>query len=555
MDKETVTRAFGDLKNEYERWVPKWKEQRDFIAPTRGSFFGEKRDETSQKINHKRIYDQTAWAACKILSSGLMSGLTSPSRSWFSFGLKRLDVFPGSVTAKWLLDCKKKLENIYNASGLYKTLEGFYDEAATFGTGAFLIEPDYEQVLRFTPLTIGEYMVDTDDKGNPNRFGRLFGQTVSQLEEKFGFDALPPTVQTDFKNKNFSKEITVYHFIAANQKRIYGKADRYNMPFISVYWLDGMGGQFLRVGGYEEFPVIEMPWETKNNTQAYGDGPGAFCLGDVKMLQKLQYDKLFGLEMSVRPPMQVNAQVQGEVSLFPGGLTRYNGTVDGGLKPVFQVGINLRDLEATIESTRQQIRAMFNADMFLMLAAVDTGKMTATEVMERQQEKMLMLGPLYQRLKDKLLDPLLTRSFNICLRSGVFGEAPEELAGQEINVEYISMIAQAQKAGAVSVINQGISAAGQLAQFDPTVLDNVDFDGAFKETMESLGMPATALRAPDEVQALRALRAQQQAQQQQAQQAMAAVQGAKTLSEMKLGQGTALDVLAGIPERQTESVA
>ena len=168
-------------------------------------------------------------------------------------------------------------------------------------------------------------------------------------------------------------------------------------------------------------------------------------------------------------------------------------------------------LEASIESVRATIRSQFFADVFLMLSAQNYSNMTAAEVAERHQEKMLVLGPVLERLKNELLDPLIDRAFHLLLRQGLLPLPPESIQGQEVKVEYVSMITQAQKAAGLSALVQGLSYAKSLASSAPSVLDRIDYDRALEEGLNTLGVAPARLRAQDEVQALRAARQAAQA--------------------------------------------
>ena len=114
--------------------------------------------------------------------------------------------------------------------------------------------------------------------------------------------------------------------------------------------------------------------------------------------------------------------------------------------------------------------------------------MTAAEVAERRQEKMLLLGPVLQRLKTELLDPLIERTYYILLRQGEIPPAPDYLNGLEMHVEYISTIAQAQRAGMLEPLAQGLQLAAQIAQADPSVAAQVNYPRMLVEGFESLGL-------------------------------------------------------------------
>ena len=548
MNISDANRVFCQLKSDYNLWVSAWKELARYLAPTSGSFDDEARNKQGQKIDHKTILDSTAARAVAILSAGMMSGLTSPSRSWFKLTIDGPQQEQTNAVKRWLYDVKQIIERVFAKSNLYACLRNFYEEISVFCTAAFVVEEDYETVIHCRPLTIGEFMLAHDNRGHINTYAREFFMTVAQLVAEFGIENVPDGIRQQYNNMKYSNQYKVRHLIMPNTQRQVGAIDNKNMPFVSLYWMEGQE-RFLRESGYQDFPVIASRWEVKRPNDTYGRGPGWTVLGDVKMLQKMQKKKLEALDKSIDPPLMVSNKVQGEINLMPGGITRYGDVTDSAVKPVYQVQPDLKSVEFSIEQTRQRISEQFFADMFLMISNIDAGKMTATEVAERTQEKMMMLGPVLERLKNELLDPLIERTFNICMRAGILPPPPEEIQGRNINVSYISMIAQAQKATALNSIRQGAQFAAELAQVQAAnaqaeVLDVVDFDGALREGLEAIGATPKMVRPEDEVEASRQARAeQQQALAQQAQIAQA-VQSAKTLADTPLNTGSALDVVA-----------
>lgn len=538
---------FDQLKAEYDLWTSGWKELVRFVAPTSGNFAEDANTKRGQKIDHKTILDNTAARAVDILSAGMMSGLTSPSRSWFELTLDGPQEQLTHNVSTWLYDVKQIIERVFAKSNLYATLRNFYEEMAVFCTAVFLVEEDYDTVIHCVPMTIGEFMLAHDARGRVDTYAREFAMTTAQMVSEFGYENVPQRVQQEYVNKKYNNTHTVRHLIAPNRDRKYGKIGNKNMPFVSVYWTEGHP-RFLRESGYEDFPVIASRWELKRPNDSYGRGPGWRVLGDVKMLQKMQKKKLEALDKSIDPPLMVSSKVQGEVNLFPGGLTRYNSTTDAGVKPIYQVQPDLQNTEYSIEKTRKSISEQFFADLFLMISNVDAGKMTATEVAERAQEKMMILGPVLERLKNELLDPLIERAFNICNRAGILPPPPEEIQGRELQVSYISMIAQAQKATGLNSIRQAAQFAAELAQIQAAtgseVLDNVDFDGALREGLAAIGATPKMVRAEEDVQAARENRAKQQQALAQQAQMESAVKSAKALSETPLNTGSALDAVA-----------
>ena len=149
-----------------------------------------------------------------------------------------------------------------------------------------------------------------------------------------------------------------------------------------------------------------------------------------------------------------------------------------------------------------------------MLDQLDKGRMTAQEVMARNQEKLQQLGPVVERLQYEFLNRILERVYNILDRSGVFPDIPEELqdiVGEEFRIEYISPLAQAQKMSGLTSIEQGIGFIGQAAQFDQTVLDKVNLTEAVANYLAQVGVPAAMIRSDEEVQEIQKQRQEAQA--------------------------------------------
>lgn len=503
---EQFRRQYDAMKAESQEWQKTWKELSRFIAPTRGFFEGDLAND-GHKIDHRSLIDSDPLLAVEVLSAGMVSGLTSPSRNWFELSVSDTSLMKQGLVRNWLYEVCRRMEEVFSRSNLYHALHGFYQEISVFGTAAFLLEEDFDRVIFCRTFTAGEYVLGTDEKGRINSFGREFFMTADQLVEKFGKDNLPLELRRAAEEKR-SGWFKVIHVIMPNENADETKLDALHMPYASVYFTPD--GKLLKRGGYREFPVIAARWEVKNSTDVYGRGPGWKALGDVKMLQKMQKTKLIALDKNTNPPMMVSSNVQGEVNLLPGGLTRYNGTTDAAVKPAYQVPVDLAALDASIEKVKHTIQSQFFADVFLMLSAQDFSHMTATEVAERHQEKMLVLGPVLERLKNELLDPLIERTFAIMMRRGVLPFPPQEIQGQDIKIQYVSMIAQAQKQSGMAAIGQGITFAASLAQANPQVLDKVNFDAALEEGLDLLGVPPVMLRSQEETDMLRQQRVLQQ---------------------------------------------
>lgn len=151
----------------------------------------------------------------------------------------------------------------------------------------------------------------------------------------------------------------------------------------------------------------------------------------------------------------------------------------------------------------------------MMLASGKDRMMTATEVAERHEEKMLMLGPVLERLNAELLDPLIALTFDRLVQANLLPPIPDELQGQELNVEFVSILAQAQRAITTNAIDRFTQNLGVLMQFKPEIGDKFDSDYWVDYYADALGIDPRLIVSSDQVALIRQQRAQ--AQQQQAQ--------------------------------------
>lgn len=541
MELQKLKNRYNTLKNYRQLYMSLWQDISENMSPSSG-WFDKDKGEKKRTIDYRKFIDSTPRQAISILSSGMQSGITSPSRSWFTLALSigQRDV-PNAVEI-WLSSVKNLIEDILSASNVYQCLHQLYEEVATYGTGCMIVDPDFENVVNGITFTVGEYVLGKTAGNKIDTFGREFTKTVGEMVETFGKENVSDRVKQQYENGNIDEKVNVFHMILPNIGRDAEKIDNQNMPFISVYWEDGCSEKPLRVGGYKYFPVICPRWRTKATSDIYGMGVGQEVLGDVKMLQKMNQEKLIGLSKIVRPPLQVSSNVPGVVNLRPDGVTRFSGTTDQAVRPVYQVPLDMNALEYAITQVEQRINKAFYVDIFSMLQTI-TQEKTAREVEELHSEKLMMLGPIFEMFKMEVLDILINLVFNYALDAGIVPPAPAEIEGQELNIEYVSMVAQAQKMSGVSATNQYLGVMYGLAQANPSVLDNLNFDAITRKVAKMIGVEPVMLNDEEVVAQIREDRAQQQMAMAQQQQEQLDLQNAKTASDIKLDENSALDAL------------
>lgn len=555
--KEQLQKQMSQLTNDRSSFESHWRELSEFINP-RGSRFLVTDVNRDDRRNSK-IVDPNATLANRTLSSGMMSGITSPARPWFKLATPDPDMMDYGPVKLWLEVVQRRMNEVYNKSNLYQSLPLLYSSLGTYSTGAMAVLEDDQDVIRTMMFPIGSYYLANSPRGSVDTSYRKFTMTVRQLVMEFGLNNVSSSVASMWKSGTYETWIEVVHAVYPNIDRDTAKLDSKNKPIKSVYFeVGGDNDKLLRESGFDEFPIMAPRWEV-NGEDVYGSScPGMIALGQVKALQLEQKRKSQLIDKATNPPMVGPSSLKTQrVSLIPGAIN-YIDTMQGqdGLRPAYLVNPNTADLLADIQDTRQVINSAYFVDLFMMLQSINTRSMPVEAVIEMKEEKLLMLGPVLERLNDECLNPLIDRTFSIMARKGMLPPPPDILEGMPLRIEYISVMAQAQKSIGLSSLASTVGFIGQLASLGKTeVLDKLDADQAVDAFAEMSGVSPTVIVPQEQVEQIRQERAQQQQQQKALEMGMAAAQGAKTLSEAQTSDPSVLSALsaaagnAGAPQQ------
>ena len=538
-----------------EKCLPKWKNQRDYLSPADGQFEGDLKNDGKRR--DQRINNQKPVRSAKIGAAGMASGLASQSRPWILIQPPQ-GVPNNSAVQQWLYAVQLSIHGVLARSNFYNILPQVCHSEMVYGTGAMSALPDEEDVVRFYHYPVGTFALATSARGQIDTFYREYSMTPRQIVQQFGKDNCSAQTRL-LAEQGQSTDICVCHLIEPNPDADMTKMDNRSMPWKSTYWEDGKQNEcILRQSGFKTFPVMAPRWDV-NGVNVYGTGPGDVAIGKSQELQLLEADKMRLVQLYARPSLTAPISIRGQgANTVPGGITWVPDNLIGvAMRPSYEPNpASLVNVRAEIAECEQDISEAFYEDLFLLISQSE-GTMTAYEVAQRKEEKMLMLGPVVERNNDELFDPLIDQVFSIMyeasipywmgLREGepLIPPPPEELQGVPLRVEYVSILSQAQKAVAASGIERAIQFTSLLAQVQPDAFDKINSDVAQEEYFTAIGVPPTLLRSQDEVDAIRQARAQQQQQQLMAEQAAQMVDSAKTLSETPTTGDSALTAMIG----------
>jgi hypothetical protein len=437
---------------------------------------------------------------------------------------------------QWLHDAAALMRAVFSASNTYQALHQCYGELGAFGTWADFVMPDFDNVVHHYPLTVGEYAVSTNDRGVVDTIVREYKMTVGQMVKQFGRNKCSIPIRNLYDRGALDDWVDVIHMVEPRSDYDRTKRDNLNMPFSSCYFEPAKANwdQFLSESGFKRFPALCPRWEVTGN-DVYGHSPGMECLGDVKQLQHEQLRKSQAIDYQVNPPLQVPVAYKDQASKrIPGGVmfVDQNGPT-GGVRSAYEVNVRLDYLLEDIRDTRERINTAYYADLFLMLANQPAnGRMTATEVAERHEEKLLMLGPVLERLHNELLSPLIDITFDRLAEARVLPPPPPELEGVDLEIEFISTLAQAQRAVAAAGSDRLLGTVGTLVNIWPEVRHKIDAMQVIDGYAEMFGVDPKFI-APDDVAKEKAAAEAQAAQAAQQGASMAqAVDSAKTASDI-----------------------
>lgn len=515
---EYANRRFQRLKTKHDKRMDTYQELSEYINPTRGMFF-DTRDKINERIDHTVLIRSHATHAQRIFASGMNAGMTNKSSEWFELTTHSKEKLEVPGVKAWLDEVQKGMYSVLNESNLYGVFYHAYEEMGQFGPACYLVLPDMDTVVRGRSFTAGEYYIATDKNGMPDTFARGYQMTVEQMVDEFGIENCSSVVHTHWQNNELDTLIWVRHLIEPNKDRSPNRIDSRNMAYRSLYWEkgsnvgEGNGDQgFLAIRGYDKFPVVAPRWETITTDDDYGYAPGWHALGAIKELQKTARDKLLAQEKTHNPPMVQDDQEDVFAELVPGGVTKMdlkNG-VKGALLPAYQIDVRLESFIQLLEEEKEEIDKFFFVNLFLMLLNSNNGQMTATEVAQRKQEQIMMMGPALHRLDKEMLTVTLELIYYYMDEAGMIPEPPPELDGQPLKIVFTSILAQAQKAVGIIKIERMVDRLAVMAQIQPDVLDNVDFDEMLREIADLDGLPAKIIKERGIVEKIRELRAQQQ---------------------------------------------
>ena len=522
------------LNAEYSEFRDHYQQLSMFVLSHRGRFLDQSR---KIKRNTKQINNRARMAS-RTLQGGLMAGISSPSTPWFKLQTPDSALMDFKPVKQWLNIVETLMREIFNKSNIYNSLHSLYGEIGTFGICPMGIYKDFDNVIHTQVYTVGSYRVASNEKGIIDTFYREYSYTVGQMVKKWGLDRLSPTVNNMWKNGSTELKRKILHVIEPNDDRDHMSPASVNMPIRSVYIeLEDSDMEDVRIKtGFNDFPIVCPRWEVVGE-ETYGTScPAMDCLGDTKALQLGEKRSAQAIDFQVKPVMQAPStfsKYEGSGGLFPGDIIIGDDPTGKGMRNVHDANsYKLDNHEAKLRQLEDRISNAFYEKLFLAITNDTRSNVTAREIVERHEEKLLMLGPVLTRLHNELLDPVIDRTFNIMQEAGILPKPPDELVDTELSVDYISVLAQAQKLSQLKDINQFTGFVGSLSEVYPEAKHKLNVMTVIDKVSNALSIDPDIIRSDDEVTKLVNDENKQRAMMQMAEQAPGLANAAKDVSEI-----------------------
>jgi hypothetical protein len=537
-------RRLAALKTARSPYENDWRLLSDYLQPRKSRFFrtsaGHERD--VKMLNSSPKY------ALRTLGSGMHAGLSSPARPWLRMITDDPELMEWGPVRDHLTERTAILLSVLAQSNIYRSLHTTYRNEGQFGTGVMVLDNDFNSVVRARVIPTGEFYLAADGDDICRTLYRETTMTVNQWIGTVGLANVSPAVRRAYDRSDTEERIAVCHVIEANDERIPSRADWKGKAFRSAWWeVDTTADAIAKVSGYEECPIIGARWDVLD-LDAYGEGPGHDALNDGISLQRMEIEKHRLIPKMADPPkaMPSSAKVYANTPASAGQNFFMDGPPEAG-RALYQVPSDIGPLVAEIQRTERRIDSGLYKDLFLMLAQSDMGQpVTAREIVERKEEKLLMVGPTVERQHAECLGPLVRRCDAMIARAGLYPEPPPELQRANVSIDYLSPLAQAQKMVDATAIERMATFIGNLAGISPQVVDKFDADQAADEYARIIGVNSRVVVSDDKAAKIRAARAKQQQQAQQMQMASQAIEGARAMSETSLNGGNLLGRIAGV---------
>ncbi len=520
----------SQLDNTFNQIKPDLQELSEYFAPRMSRFLVSDINKPIKKS--KKILDSITLTAVKNFASGMQSGATSAATRWFKAQMKKKELNQIPEVKQWCSDQEELTRRILAGSNFYQLMLGVYKQLGSYGFSCLSMESDYDTVVNFKLLPIGSFRYGKDHRSEIDTLCRHFKESAKNIVEKYGYEKCSDEVKSAYDN-NSDAYFELCYFVERNKEYKPDSPLSKFKRFKAVTYEIGKK-TFLEDKGFERFPFAVFEAEVNGEDNYPSNCPGIEALPDARQLmaQVKEYSK--AIKKLVSPLYKGPASLLKEKGLTdaPGHIIPEDDQ-GRGISTVYEVNPRVLELKQSNDEIKEVIKEHFYNDLFAVILNTAERGRTATEVNEIKEEKMVLLSPLLDQVH-KALRTILDWIFYECIKTGIMPQPPEEIMAEEMETEFISALALAQKVKGISSIERFTTFTTNLAQaIDPTLVYKINGDQIIDDYAEIANINPAHVIPTEDVNKRREQIAKQQAEQQAQQQTLQTLQqGSEMIKNM-----------------------
>lgn len=489
MELEKYLKRYSSLKSKRLPYESRWRELAEYLLPNKIKYreSGYSNSLSRRKNDRQHLYDSTPEFALDLFASSLVGFLANPAIKWFSLRSADRELMEDKEVAEWYEKASEVLLDAFNdeKAAFYTNLKACATDLGALGNTAIIVMPGKESLLSFKALDIIDIFVDVDYNGMVECVYWPVKMTVRQAANRYSADKLSDNTRRLLEQKP-DTEITILQVIEPREKFDPRKLDKLNQPIKALH-IEEKSKHLIEETGYSSNPIAVGRWDVMSDC-LYGDGPADTALPDIKMLHIMQRALIMAAEKTLNPPLQGPADgFLGQIDISAGAYNANQG--QGEIKPIVTVG-NISITFDMVNNLQRSIQRTFYNDQLQM---VSDANMTATEVLQRTEERLRLMAPMIGRVNTELLGPMISRAFNVVLEAGALPPLPEQLGGTSVRTIYVSPLQRSQRASESLAILNFAAQVGQIAQFKPETLNRINADEIIKKLHEISDLPEDIL--------------------------------------------------------------